>query len=85
MSRGQRVATFFNQEDACGERWRAVFRQLIEAGVIRDLPVEQVEQAISRYLFGTLFVNYFAGRPEPLALQFESLFDILFRGLAKQA
>lgn len=84
LSRGQRVATFFDNRGKGSERWRHVFRQLIESGVIRNLPVEQVEQAISRYLFGTLFVNYFVGRPEPLAPQFENLFDILFTGLAKK-
>ncbi|WP_425613503.1 TetR/AcrR family transcriptional regulator [Anatilimnocola sp. NA78] len=84
VSRGQRVATFFDTRGKGSERWRQVFRQLIDSGVIRDLPVEQVEQAISRYLFGTLFVHYFVGRPEPLAPQFESMFDILFAGLAKQ-
>ncbi|QDU29771.1 HTH-type transcriptional repressor Bm3R1 [Anatilimnocola aggregata] len=85
LSRGRRVATFFDTQGKGSERWRQVFRQLIDAGVIRQLPVEQVEQAISRYLFGTLFVSYFVGRPEPLAPQFESLFDILFTGLANRA
>lgn len=82
LSRGQRVATFFDTKGPRSERWRAVFRQLIDTGVLRDLPIEQIEQAISCYLFGTLFVNYFAGRPQPLGQQFDSLFDILLRGLA---
>lgn len=82
VSRGQRVATFFDNQGPRSERWRKVFRQLMETGVIRELPIDQLEQAISRYLFGTLFVNYFAGRPQPLAPQFDSMFDILLHGLA---
>jgi hypothetical protein len=81
LSKGQRVATFFETGGERSKRWRGVFQQLVSDGVIRDLAVDQIEQAISRYLFGTLFVNYFAGRPEALGDQFEEVFDILFRGL----
>jgi AcrR family transcriptional regulator len=84
ISRGQRVATFFEKAGKRSERWRMVFQQLIDQGIMRPLTVEQIEQAISRYLFGALFVNYFAGRPAPLAPQSEEVFDVLFRGLAKQ-
>lgn len=84
ISRGQRVATFFEKSGERSERWRGVFQQLVDQGILRHLSFEQIEQAISRYLFGTLFVNYFAGRPAPLALQAEEVFDVLFRGLAAQ-
>lgn len=84
ISRGQRVATFFEKSGKRSERWRTVFQQLIDQKVLRQLSVEQIEQAISRYLFGTLFVNYFAGRPAPLAPQAEEIFDVLFRGLAAE-
>jgi AcrR family transcriptional regulator len=82
LSKGQRVATFFEKKGRRSQKWRAVFQQMVDDGTLRQLPVELVEQAISRYLYGTLFVNYFAGRPEPLEPQFDSVFDILFRGLS---
>jgi AcrR family transcriptional regulator len=81
LSKGQRVATFFDKTGERSQKWRDIFQQLVVDGTLRNLPVEQIEQAISRYLFGTLFVNYFAGRPEPLEAQFDPVFDILFRGL----
>lgn len=65
--------------------WQALFRDLIRAGTVRDLPVEQITEVVSDVLYGTMFTNYFAGRKKTLASQSEALLDILFRGLLTDA
>jgi hypothetical protein len=58
-----------------------LFRELIRAGTVRELPVEQITEVISDLLYGTMFTNYFAGRRKSPARQCEDVLDILFRGL----
>ena len=84
LTKGQRASTFFENQGERNRRWRALFQRLIDDGHIRQLPIDQIEQAVSRHLFGTLFVHYYAGRPAPLADQFECLFDVLMNGLGRQ-
>lgn len=83
LTRGKRVATFFDKTGSRSECWKGIFQQLIDLGVLRSLPVEQIEDAISRYLWGALFVNYFAGSPHLLESQFERMFDIMIHGLGR--
>jgi AcrR family transcriptional regulator len=83
LTRGKRVATFFDKTGSRSECWRGIFQQLIGLGVLREIPVEQIEDAISRYLWGALFVNYFAGSPHLLESQFERIFDIMINGIGK--
>jgi AcrR family transcriptional regulator len=79
--RGQQQPTLFERKPETQERWHAVFQKLIDEGTIRDLPLEQIEEAISKFVFGIMFVNYFSGRTKPLAQQCDEVFDVLFNGL----
>jgi len=66
----------FHREANLGP-WREMFRGLIDAGVVRDQPVEQIIEVISDLLYGTMFTNYFASRKSNLASQCESIFKCL--------
>jgi AcrR family transcriptional regulator len=79
--RGQQQPTLFERKPESQQRWYAVFQQLIDEGTIRALPLEQIEEAISKFVFGIMFVNYFSGRTKPLAQQCDEIFDVLFNGL----
>lgn len=79
--RGQQQPTLFERKPESQQRWHAVFQMLIDDGTIRDLPLEQIEEAISKFVFGIMFVNYFGGRTKPLAQQCNEIFDVLFNGL----
>lgn len=79
--RGQHKPTFFAPDEQQRDRWAEVFRQLIREGVLRDLPVQQIEEVITTFVFGTMFLNYFAGRDKALVQQCEESFDVLFNGL----
>lgn len=79
--RDRKTPTYFVHREANMAPWQALFRDLIRAGTLRDLPVEQITEVVSDLLYGTMFTNYFAGRKKTLASQCETLLDILFRGL----
>ncbi len=79
--RGKQPPTFFDPRRKENDKWIALFERLVREGVLRDLPVTHIQEAISRFVFGTMFINYFAGRDKPLAQQCEELFDVLFHGL----
>jgi AcrR family transcriptional regulator len=79
--RGVQRPTFFEHRKDKQDEWAEVFRRMIRAGMMRDLPVQQIEEAITKFLFGIMFVNYFAGREKPLAQQCDEIFDVLFHGL----
>ncbi len=79
--RDRKTPTYFEHRDANMDPWEALFRELIAAGRIRDIPVARITGVISDLLYGTIFTNHFAGRKKPLHAQSEDVLDILFNGL----
>lgn len=79
----RQTPTFFHgSPDGQKEKqWDAQLRELIAAGVLRDLPVQQIMDTVAQHCFGAIFVNYFAGRKKPLAQQSVELVDITFHGI----
>ena len=73
--------TYFVHRDANMGPWQALFRELIQNGIVRDIPVERITDIVSDMLYGTMFTNHFAGRKKSPAHQCEDVLDILFRGL----
>src|SRR5262245_16324215 len=51
--------TYFEYREANAERWRGMWRSLIAQGRVRDMPVDQIRDAMSNLLYGTMFTNYF--------------------------
>ncbi len=54
--------TFIEHREANVRRWQELYRSLIAAGRLRDMPVERISDVISHQLYGTIFFNYVAGR-----------------------
>ena len=79
--RDRKEPTYFVHREANLGPWRELFRGLIDAGVVRDQPVEQIIEVISGLVYGTMFTNYFAGRKSNLARQCESILNIVFHGI----
>lgn len=78
--------TFFVYRDARRARWRDIYQALIDAGRLRnDLPVEDLLDAMGNLLYGTMFTNYFAGRPIPLCQQYKAVVEMIFRGVLSDA
>lgn len=79
--RNRKTPTYFKHRERNVGRWRERFRELIAAGRVRPLPVEQITDVLSALLYGTMFTNYFAGRQQPLAVQARELLDVALPGI----
>ncbi|MFO0909011.1 MAG: TetR/AcrR family transcriptional regulator [Isosphaeraceae bacterium] len=62
-------------------RWREVFRSLIAAGRLRDIPAERITDVAGNLLYGTMFTNYSVGHSRPADEQARDIVDVLFLGL----
>lgn len=79
--RDRKKPTYFVHREANMRPWQDLFRELIRAGTVRKLPVEQIIEVISDLLYGTMFTNHFAGRRKSPGRQCKDVLDILFHGL----
>jgi AcrR family transcriptional regulator len=80
--RDRETPTFFDRrDDEDCRRWKAELETMVQQTILRPLPVEQIMNMVSHMLFGAVFVNYFAGRHEPIALQSEQIVDAIFHGI----
>jgi AcrR family transcriptional regulator len=80
--RDRETPTFFDRkcDSEQAQRWR---EDLARLDILRELPVETIMDIIGQFLFGAVFVNYFAGRKKPLAHQSEEIVDVIFHGILK--
>jgi AcrR family transcriptional regulator len=74
-------STYFQHRDAYAEQWRELYRGLIASGRVRPIPIERIRAVITDLLYGTLFTNYFTGRPQDPLQQAEDILDVFFRGI----
>jgi AcrR family transcriptional regulator len=81
----RKTPTFILHRQANVGRWRALYRDLIAAGRVRDMPVERITDVISDLLYGTIFTNYFAGQRKPFEEQAEQILDVVFNGILSDA
>ncbi|MCC6491797.1 MAG: TetR/AcrR family transcriptional regulator [Pirellulales bacterium] len=84
LFRDRRPSLFFEHDEQRRREWGQRLQGLIEAGRIRNLPVPEIQDTLSRFVFGAMFFHYFAGQAPPLADQSQVLFDVLFYGLAAE-
>jgi AcrR family transcriptional regulator len=76
--------TYFEHREAHVERWRSLYRSLIAAGRVREMPVERITDVMSQLLYGTMFVNYFTGEKKPPEAQARDILDVVFRGILSE-
>ena len=76
--------TYLEHCEANVERWRALYRGLIAAGRIRDIPTERITDVVTDLLYGTIFTNYFAGQRKPPGEQAADILDIVFHGILSE-
>jgi AcrR family transcriptional regulator len=73
--------TYFQHREASVGRWRELYRDLIAAGRVRDVPPERITDVLGHLVYGTMFTNYFAGQPKPSEAQTQDILDVVFHGL----
>lgn len=81
LFRDRRPSLFFEHDESRRCEWADRLSSMIAAGTIRDIPVPEIQDTISRFVFGAMFFNYFEGNSKPLADQSHAMFDVLFNGL----
>jgi AcrR family transcriptional regulator len=77
--------TYFEHREVNVERWRDLYRALIAAGRVRDMPVERITDVVSDLLYGTMFTNYFTGLRKSFEEQARDILDVVFHGILSDA
>ncbi|SIO00221.1 transcriptional regulator, TetR family [Singulisphaera sp. GP187] len=85
LFKDRKKSTYFEHQDTNVLRWRILFGGLIEEGRIRKIPVERVTDTINNLLYGTMFTNYFSGRPKPPEQQAKDILDVVFYGILSES
>ena len=73
--------TYFEHREVNIQRWKQLYRELMTAGRIREMPVERITTVISNVLYGIMVTNFFNGQPAPADVQAREILDIIFRGI----
>lgn len=82
LFRDRRPSLFFEHEEKRKAEWAERLQTLIDSGTIRPIPVAEIQDTLSRFVFGTMFFNHFEGQSkEPLAERSQTMIDVLFNGL----
>jgi AcrR family transcriptional regulator len=82
----RKTPTYFQHREANVGRWQELFRGLIAAGRVREMPVERITDVLSDMVYGTMFTNYFTGQRRRGAAvsserQAREILDIVFHGI----
>jgi AcrR family transcriptional regulator len=81
LFRDRRPSLFFEHDEDRKCEWADRLQAMIDAGTIRNIPVPEIQDTISRFVFGAMFFNYFEGNRKSLADESHAMFDVLFNGL----
>ena len=81
LFRDRRPSLFFEHDESRRCEWADRLQSMIADGRIRDIPVPEIQDTISRFVFGAMFFNYFEGNRRTLADESNVMFDVLFNGL----
>lgn len=83
--RDRKKPTYFEQREANIGRWHDLYRKLIAAGRIREMPVERITDVLGNLVYGTMFTNYFTGAQKSFAEQAQEILDVVFHGILTEA
>jgi AcrR family transcriptional regulator len=71
---------YFAQHEATKGPWQDLFRDLVAAGRVRDIPIDRAD-VTGDLMYGTIFANHFARRRTSPREQAENILDIVFHGI----
>ena len=77
--------TYFEHREVNIQRWKQLYRDLMAAGRIREMPVERITTVLSNVLYGIMVTNFFNGQPAPADVQAREILDIIFRGILTES
>jgi AcrR family transcriptional regulator len=73
--------TYFEHREVNIQRWKQLYRDLMAAGRMRQMPVERIVTVVSNVLYGIMVTNFFNGQPAPADVQAKEILDIIFLGV----
>jgi AcrR family transcriptional regulator len=73
--------TYFEHREVNALRWKQLYRDLMDQGRIREMPVERITMVLSNVVYGIMVTNLFSGQPKPSAVQAREILDIVFFGI----
>ncbi len=76
--------TYFRYREAYVDRLKKRYLKLMKNGRMRVMPAERALDVLGDLLYGTIFVNYFAGRRKTLEQQASDILEVVFHGLLTQ-
>lgn len=78
----KRQSTFFARTDPDFEcHWHTVLGRLMETGRLKSMPATKLMDLLGDMIFGTMFSNYFSGRPSDFREQAKAIVDVVFLGV----
>jgi AcrR family transcriptional regulator len=77
----RKTPTYFQHRETNRARWAELYRGLIGAGRVRDIPVSRIMDVIGYLVYGAMFTNFFAGRARSPESQAGEILDIVFDGV----
>lgn len=83
--RGRRKPVYFETREARRAPWRDIYRSLIAAGQVRDIPIDRIMDVLGDLVYGTMFTRHFSGRHKPDEEQARDILDIAFHGILTEA
>jgi AcrR family transcriptional regulator len=77
----RKTPTYFEHREKNVVPWRKLYRDLIEQGRVREMPVERITDVLSNMVYGAMFTNYFNGPNLPAEAQARDILDVFFHGI----
>jgi len=81
LFRDRTTPTYLEQREGSEARWQEIYRDLIRQGRVRGMPVGRITGVITDLIYGTIFTNYFSGRPRSPEDQARDILDVMFLGI----
>lgn len=76
---------YFVDDEACDARHDALFRRLVETGLLRDIPRDRFFSVVGDLLYGTILTNLLTGRPADPDAQTRDVLDVVLFGILSPA
>lgn len=79
--RDRRTPTYFRHREANRTKWRAFYGALMQEGLLRTVPVDDLLGVIGNVVYGTMFTDFFTGSERTPEEQAAAITEVLFRGI----
>lgn len=77
--------SYFRLREDDVKKWQEVYRTLMAQGRLREMPVERISNVVSGALYGTMFINYFAGQVKSSEEQAADILNVVLSGILSES